>query len=480
MTTNNDCLLTDHYQLTMSAAYYTKKLTDKNATFSLFVRKLPENRNFLVAAGLEQALDYLENLHFEKEHIDWLSKRPEFAHADKTFFTEYLPNFKFSGAVRAVSEGTPIFPNEPILEVTAPIIEAQLVESMLLSTFAGQTMVASKAARIVHAAQKRPVTDFGLRRAHEPHAGLYGARAAYLAGCAATSNDLAGFLWGIPVTGTMAHSYIQTYGDEKKAFADYAEVYPDFMVALIDTYNPIAGAINASELGELLKAVRIDSGDLAKNARNVRRALDKHGLKDTKIVASSDLNEYKIEELVASKYSQNRGPIDLFGVGTELMVSKDAPSLGIVYKLVEFDNKPRIKLSEGKVTYPGRKQIYRIYDGQNSHDILALEDEVLEGTPLLHDVMTDGKRIDTQKSVHKIRDYCLKQQEKLPSHILCLKKTEPYKVRVSPQLEKLTNKLSLDYHVSVFNPTRFRGITHYPCIGGRWRTRTHWDSLYER
>jgi nicotinate phosphoribosyltransferase len=346
LNSNNMALALDHYQITMAGAYFTRNLTDLQATFNLFVRKLPKNRNYLIAAGLEQCLHYLENIQFKVEHIEWLRKKPEFKDVDPLFFEEYLPNFRFTGMVRAIPEGTVVFPNEPILEVTAPIIEAQIVETFLLSKIVGQTTVASKAARVVSVANSRPVIDFGMRRAHDPQAAVFASRACYIGGCEMTSNDLAGYFWDIPVTGTMAHSFIQVYENDYSAFQDYVSVYPSAFTALIDTYDTIYGTISASKFQENLRAVRIDSGNLIENSFSVRSVLDQEGCFGTKIFVTSDLNEYKIKNLL-----DNQAPIDAFGVGTEMIVSRDDPTLSAVYKLVEFDNKPKIKLSQGKIRF---------------------------------------------------------------------------------------------------------------------------------
>lgn len=436
LNSDNMALALDHYQLTMAGAYYTQNLTDLHATFNLFVRKLPKNRNFLIAAGLEQCLHYLENIHFLDDHIEWLRKKPEFEHVKPSFFDEYLPNFRFTGEVRAIPEGTVVFPNEPILEVTAPIIEAQIVETFLLSKIVGQTTIASKASRVVHAANGRPVIDFGMRRAHDPQAAVFASRACYIGGCEKTSNDLAGYLWDIPVTGTMAHSFIQVYDSEYSAFQDYVKVYPTTFTALIDTYDTIYGTLIASKFQENLLSVRIDSGDLLENSFAVRSTLDKERCFSTKIFVSSDLNEYKIKDLM-----EKNAPIDAFGVGTEMIVSRDEPTLSAVYKLVDFNNEPKIKLSQGKITYPGKKSLHRFIYEDQQYDIIGIKGEEFETKDLLQQVMINGKSLISPPILKDVRDYSMKQVSQLHLKYRNISKSTPYKVNISPKLKKLTEKL---------------------------------------
>ncbi len=430
-------LALDHYQLTMAGAYYTHNLTDLKATFNLFIRKMPQKRNFLIAAGLEQCLHYLENIHFIDDHIQWLRKKPEFEHVNPLFFDEYLPNFRFTGTVRAIPEGTVFFPNEPILEVTAPIIEAQIVETFLLSKIVGQTTVASKASRVVHAAKGRPVIDFGMRRSHDPQAAIFASRACYIGGCEKTSNDLAGYFWDIPVSGTMAHSFIQVYDSEYSAFRDYVSVYPSTFTALIDTYDIIYGTLTASKFQEKLRAVRIDSGDLLENAFAVRSTLDKEGCFATKIFVTSDLNEHKIENLM-----DKNAPIDAFGVGTEMIVSRDEPTLSAVYKLVDFNNIPKIKLSQGKITYPGKKSLHRVKQGNEQYDIIGLKGEELNTKDLLEKVMVNGESLIPPPILKDVRDYSMKQVSQLPSLYHNISKSVPYQVKTSRGLDNLTAKLT--------------------------------------
>src|SRR5215469_2318050 len=352
-------LATDLYELTMAAAYLEDNLT-ANATFELFVRFLPPERGFLVAAGLEQALDYLEHVQFGDSEIECLRQQGPFQHIKRGFF-EYLKTFRFTGEVWAVREGTPIFGEEPLLRITAPIIEAQIVETFLLATLTFETMVASKAARMAGAAQGRSVVEFGSRRAHGPEAGVLAARAAYIGGCTGTSNVEAGRRFKIPMFGTQAHSFVMAYANEEDAFRKFQELFPQHSVLLVDTYNTL-GAIDKIIDNHLHPAaIRLDSGDLVGLSLHARARLNRAGLTDTKIFASGDLDEYVITELLA------RGaPIDAFGVGTALATSKDAPALGGVYKLVAIEangtSAYRAKFSDEKITHPGRKQVYRFHD----------------------------------------------------------------------------------------------------------------------
>ena len=382
MSSTDSALATDLYQLTMLHCYHDTGMGD-TAVFEMFVRKLPPTRGFLVAGGLEQALDYLEGLRFTPAELDWL--------ADCGHFTEdfvgYLAQLRFTGDVEALPEGTVFFPEEPILRVTAPLPEAQLVESRLINLIHYQTLIASKAARCVLAAPHKPLVDFGLRRAHGAEAGLLAARATYLAGFSATASVLAGMRFGIPVVGTMAHSLVMAHEREEEAFEHFAHAQPDNVILLIDTYDTENAAAKLGPLAQRLrqqgitiKGVRLDSGDLAEHARQVRRILDRNGLQEVIIFASGDLDEYRLRALIASE-----APIDGFGIGTRLDISVDAPSLDCVYKLQEYAGKPRRKRSEGKATWPGRKQVYRRInsDGIFVADCLGLESESEPGTPLL-------------------------------------------------------------------------------------------------
>ncbi len=433
-------LLVDLYELTMAQAYF-REGKNEPATFDLFVRALPPRRAFLLNAGLESVLDYLEGLRFGPEAIDYLRSLRLF---DEEFL-DYLGRFRFTGDVRALPEGEVFFPPEPVLQVTAPRIEAQIVETFLLNQVNFQVMVASKAARVVLAAAGRPVVDFSPRRDHGVDAALKAARSSYLAGCVGTSNVLAGMLYGIPVYGTMAHSYVMSFDSELEAFRAYARHFPDKCVLLIDTYDTLQGARLAAQVadelrqaGHQLRGVRIDSGDLLELSRQVRRILDEAGHPEVQILASGDLNEDRIAELVASG-----APIDAFGVGTEMGTSYDAPALGGVYKLVEDQSGYRIKRSTGKVTLPGRKQVWRIYrDGVLHEDVIALADEPGPpgAEPLLVDVMVGGVR-SVRETLDEIRQRAARRLRSLPQHLQSLEGGS-FSVRLSPRLEALFHRMA--------------------------------------
>src|SRR6266404_135738 len=368
-------LITDLYELTMAAAYFENGLHHR-AIFELFTRRLSRHRAYLIVAGLEQALDYLSSLRFSDAHIDYLREHPSFKKVSREFF-QYLAEFRFTGDVWAMPEGTAAFGMEPMLRITAPIIEAQIVETFLLSTINFQTMIASKAARIVTAAGSRGVIEFGTRRAHGTEAGLLAARAAYIGGCIGTSNVEAGYLFDIPTFGTLAHSFVMSFEDEDESFRAFLRVFPETATVLVDTYDTIAAVKRlARDFAPSIPAVRLDSGDLCELSKEVRRILDDAGMSGTKIFASGDLNEYKIADLIS------RGAeIDSFGVGTELATSYDAPAISGVYKLAAIEMNGqlsmRIKLSHEKETYPGPKQVWRFSDqaGKYTHDLIALADE---------------------------------------------------------------------------------------------------------
>ncbi len=374
LTDSNLGAATDLYQLTMAAGLHKYGMDDW-ATFELWVRGMPEKRSFFVAAGLEQALHYILNLGFSKESVDYIKGLPVFSNVEGAFF-KYLEGFKFSGDIFAAPEGSVFFGDEPVLRVSAPLIECQVMETYLLSTLGFQSLIASKAARVALAAQGKSVIDFGTRRAHGAQAGVLAARAGYIGGCAGTSNVLAGCELGLPVMGTMAHSWVMAVGDEEEAFKKFDNVFPDDSVLLIDTYDTINGARLAAKINEKLKGVRLDSGDLVKLSKETRAILDNEGLMNAKIVVSGDLNEHKIKHLL-----DEGAPVDVFGVGTEMVVSKDCPSLGCVYKLVEqvVDGQtiPKIKLSRDKSTYPFKKQIYRVVNSKGKFvgDVIGLANE---------------------------------------------------------------------------------------------------------
>jgi len=437
---SRSALLTDLYQLTMLQAYRQHGLED-TAVFEFFIRKLPEQRGFLMAAGLEQALQYLEELHFTAEELQWLEGTGKFSHD----FLDYLKDLRFRGEVYAMAEGTLFFSDEPILRVTAPLPQAQLVESRLINLLHFQTMIASKAARCVLAAPDKQLVDFGFRRAHGAEAGVLAARAAYLAGFAGSATVAAGPLFGIPTYGTMAHSFIQTHDDETTAFAHFAAANPGAVVLLIDTYDTEAAAHKVAALaprlrrrGITVKGVRIDSGDLAAHARRVRRILDQNGLHDVTIFASSSVDEYLIKE-----YSEDRVPIDGYGIGTHLDTSADAPYLDCAYKLQEYAGRPRRKRSEGKATWPGRKQVYRRYgdDGIMLNDVVTVVDETRDGRTLLQQVMHDGLRTHPQPSLTALRQYAAQELASLPAPLRELGREPPYPVLISESLRKLAARL---------------------------------------
>ncbi len=433
-------LATDLYQLTMIAGYDAAGV-EGTATFELFVRTLPPNRTFLVAAGLEQALDYLAGLHFTPDEIAWLRSLQTFNSVPARFFDETLRRLRFTGDVWAMPEGTPFFENEPILRITAPLIEAQLVETTLLAIINFQTLVASKAARVVLAADGRSVMEFGTRRAHGPDAALHAARAAYIVGCSATSNVEAGRRFGIPLAGTMAHAWVTSFSDEVEAFRAYAKVFGDRSVFLIDTYDTVAASRKVVQSGLRPYAVRIDSGDLISLSHEVRAVLDSGGLLDTRILASGDMDEWSIAELLS-----RRAPIDAFGVGTAISTSRDAPALGGVYKLVEIERGgvgiPVMKLSGGKATSPGRKQVWRrVLDGRAVGDIMGLESEAAppDGRPLLVPVMRGGARVAAPETLDAIRQRHHALVHELPVPVLMLRARETYHVGRSHALEMLTD-----------------------------------------
>ncbi|MCB9638276.1 MAG: nicotinate phosphoribosyltransferase [Myxococcales bacterium] len=438
-------LQTDLYQLTMMAAYFREGM-NPTSTFELFVRKLPPNRSYLIFAGLEEALEVLEDLHFSTKEIDYLQSLPSFAHIDKSFF-EALRNFRFEGEIWAAKEGEVVFAGEPLLRVTAPLLEAQLIETMLLSVINMSTMIASKAARVVSAAQGRDVVEFGTRRAHGPEAGLLAARSSYIAGCVGTSNVEAGHRYGIPVVGTCAHSFIMSFAKEEDAFRSYAAAFPEHATLLIDTYDTLQGAHLAAKATPKLRGVRLDSGDLATLSKKVRVILDQEGQPDAKIVASNDLNEEKIAQLL-----KEGAPIDIFGVGTELATSKDAPALGGVYKLVAQEDAPGhvryvLKNSPGKPSYPGAKQLYRFYsdEGHAKHDLITLaEEHPPQGSEaLLSCVMRDGKRTRPAPTLQEIQAYSKSTLARFPQELRELASELHYPVQRSAKIDE-ARQVALD------------------------------------
>lgn len=396
-------LLTDLYQLTMAAGYFAAGKQKEIATFDLFVRRLPPERNYLIAAGLAQAVEYLTQVQFTAEEIAWLRKLPVMNNAPDDFFA-YLETWRFTGDVRAMPEGTVAFAGEPLLTVRAPVIEAQIVETFLLATISFQTTIASKAARLVDLAQGRPVIEFGTRRAHSPSAGLFAARAAYIGGCRGTSNVLAGQRFGVPVYGTSAHSWILAFEDEQEAFRQLQHLLGPHTVQLVDTYDTAEGTRRVAALGLPLAAVRLDSGDPIALSRDVRGILDAAGLTEVKIMITGDLDEAKIAAIVAA-----RAPVDSFGVGTHLATSADAPALAAVYKLVEYERQGRIrypeKRSPGKATIGGAKQVYR----QAHRDLITGVAERADGEPLLVKMIEGGQAIHAPESAAIARERCIQR-----------------------------------------------------------------------
>lgn len=428
-------LFTDLYQLTMAATYFREGM-GKPATFSLFARRLPPVRGFLVAAGVESALDYLAGLHFDAEAIARLRALDRF---DPSFL-DYLAALRFTGEVRAVAEGTVLGADAPLLEVTAPIIQAQLVETAVLNLCHLQTLLASKAARVVLAARGRPVTEFGLRRAQGLDAGMQAARCAVLAGCEATSNVLAGVTGDLPLAGTMSHSFVTAFPDELAAFRAYARRFPDGAVLLIDTYDTLEGArraaVVARELaasGRRLAGVRLDSGDLLRLSRDVRRILDDADCPEVRILASGGLDEHEVDRLLGEG-----APIDGFGVGTRMGVSADAPSLDFVYKLVAYGGRDVLKLSEGKETWVGAKQVFRSLtaEGRIAGDSLVLAEEAAPAgaEPLLDVVMRDGQPLRPHPPLAELREHCRRQLAALPEESRRMVEPASWPVRPSAAL----------------------------------------------
>jgi nicotinate phosphoribosyltransferase len=436
----SSALLTDLYQLTMLQGYHDQGLAEM-AVFELYVRHLPPQRGFLLAAGLEQAVDYLENLRLTSQELDWLASTGRFSPK----FLESLAQLRFTGDVSAIPEGTVFFPNEPILRVVAPLPQAQLVESRLLNLIHLQTLIASKAARVVLTARGKGLIDFGFRRAHGAEAGLLAARAAYLAGMAGTATVAAGMAFGIPIYGTMGHSFIQAHDDELEAFEQFAHAQPQNVIFLIDTYDSEAAAAKVVTLGPRLqeagiaiRGVRLDSGNLANHARRIRLILDAGGLQHVRILASGNLEEQSIQALIESG-----APIDDFAVGTRLVTSTDAPYLDCVYKLQEYAGRARRKRSEGKATWPGRKQVYRRIntDGRMEADVLTLEHDEQMGEALLQPCLRAGKRLEPAPSLADIRQRAALQLASLPEHLQRLEVEPPYPVIIAPTLYALADEV---------------------------------------
>ena len=436
---HRSALLTDLYQLTMLQGYLQQGMTD-TAVFEFFVRKLPPARHFLLAAGLEQVLDYLEQLQFTGEELDWLAASGKFT--DVTL--RYLESFRFSGDVHAMAEGTLFFPNEPILRITAPLPQAQLVESRVINLLHFQTLIASKAARCVLQAPDKLLVDFGFRRAHGSEAGLLAARASFAAGFAGTATVAAGAIFGIPTFGTMAHSFVQAHDDEALAFEHFALANPGAVVLLIDTYDTEAAVEKVIDLAPRLrrrgidvKGGRIDSGDLIQHARQVRTLLDRAGLNNITLFASGSVDEYTLRE-----HAQAGAPIDGYGIGTHLDTSADAPYLDCAYKLQEYAGTPRRKRSEGKATWPGRKQVYRRYaEGRMVADTVTVEGDKQKGEPLLRRVMKNGGRTAPRRGLDSIRAMATQQLATLPPALRDLAETTPYPVIIAPALQELAARV---------------------------------------
>ncbi len=443
--TGEVALLTDLYQLTMAASYLEHGFNEP-ACFSLSVRRLPPRRGYLVAAGTERFFEAVEALRFDAQALEYLESLKLF----KPQFLDYLSRFRFTGAIRAMPEGAIFFAEEPILEVDAPMIEAQMLETLAINQVGVATMIASKAARCYHAAAGRRLIEFGLRRCHGADAGLVAARSSYLAGFNGTANVLAGKRYGIPVYGTMAHSYVMAHDRERDAFADFVRSFPKLSTLLVDTYDTLKGTENAAQVALELKpsgaeliGVRLDSGDLGDLSKRARKTLDARGLGQTSIFASGNLDEYAIAELVRGK-----APIDAFGVGTAMVTSADAPSLDLTYKLVEYKGRPRVKTSRNKLTLPGRKQVFRAWSraGAPYRDLIGLVEESpatvareFKPTPdrvteLLVARMRGGARIEPNPTLAQARELFLEGFAKLDSPLKALERPELYKVRYTAAL----------------------------------------------
>jgi nicotinate phosphoribosyltransferase len=410
------------------------------ATFSLFIRSYPPNRGYFVSAGLQDILDYLENFSFDAGAIDYLASQKLFSED----FLHYLADLRFTGQVWAIPEGRIFFKDEPVVEVTAPIIQAQIVETFIINQIHLQGLIATKAARCVYAAASRPVVDFALRRTHGTDAGMKVARASYLAGFAGTSNVMAGRRYSIPIVGTMAHSFVSSFEREIDAFRAYVASFPSTAILLIDTYDTIEGARNAAEVGremagrgEKLIGVRIDSGDLAAQARVVRKILDDAGLPQVKIIGSGGLDEYHLADMAEAGV-----PFDSYGVGTKMGTSADAPWTDMSYKLVEYKDRPMLKLSTGKASWPGKKQVFRQRDGQGNleRDIIGLRDEKIVGESLLEEAMRDGKTIAPRPSLAESREILAAEFAALPRNTKAIRDPSDYPVDLSPKLKTLRDE----------------------------------------
>ncbi len=426
-------LLTDEYELAMSDSYLAQGLGSARAAFELSVRRLPPERGYLIAAGLERAVEYLTDFRFDEGELAYLERR----RICSAQLIEHLAALRFGGSLDAIDEGTAVYGGEPLLRVEGDLISCQIAETYLLNQITYSTMVATKAARIVDAAAGRPVIDFGFRRAHGTDAGLLAARSGYIGGITATATVAAGRIWDIPTSGTMAHSYVLAFPTEVEAFSAFLHDHPDRSTLVIDTYDAVGGArsaVAAAALSGIVpQAVRIDSGDLIELSAEVRAVLDDAGLAQTRIVVSGDLDEYRIDALVAAG-----APIDGFGVGTSMVTSSDAPSLGGVYKLVELEGRPVMKTSQGKPTLPGRHQVFRQADG----DVIALADETLGGEPLLRPVLRGGTPVSALPTLDAIRDRARAEVEALPLAVRALREPATLAPRISQRLERLEETIA--------------------------------------
>ena len=432
--------VTDLYQLTMMAGYAAAGIDQSRATFELFVRKLPPHRSYLIFAGLEQAIGTLLDLRFSREQVEVLRGWPVFEGIDPLWFDSLL-DFRFTGDVWAIPEGSVVFAGEPLVRVSAPLAQAQLVETILLSTLGYPTLVASKAARIVEAAQGRGVVDFGARRGHGPQSGFLNARASYIAGFSGTSHVEAALRLGIPAVGTMAHAWVQAFDDEKTAFETFARLFPRATTLLVDTYDTDQGVRLAAGIEPPIQAIRIDSGDLVAASKSARAILDSLGRPGVKILASNDLDEWKIAGLLEAG-----APIDAFGVGTELITSRDAPAISMVYKLVELDGEGKIKRSAGKKTYPMAKQVYRLRDGwcRFALDRVTKSDERAGGEALLIPIVVGGRLADPLPSLDQIRLHCQAHREALPDSLRGVDAEPSYRLEYSEALEAEAVRLGLN------------------------------------
>jgi nicotinate phosphoribosyltransferase len=436
----HELLVTDLYEVSMTEAYLAAGMAD-TAIFELFVRKLPPHRNFLIAAGLEQAIDFLLHARCDEKGIQWLRDKGGFS----SRLCDFLAQFRFTGDVDALPEGMPFFPDEPIIRVTAPIAQAQIVETRLINLLHYQTLVASKAARMVLAAPGKRLVDFGLRRAHRAEAGLLAARASYIAGFAGTATVPAGQAFGIPVSGTMAHSFVQAHDREEDAFIAFSRTFPDRTVFLLDTYDTLAAARKVATIaphlakdGISIKAVRLDSGDLGALARGVRAILDEAQLRNIEIIASGGIDEYILARLTAE-----RAPIDSYGIGTSLVTSEDAPALDCAYKLKAYAGEPRRKRSTGKAFWPGATQVFRRFggNGELAGDDIVAASEMREGTPLLQPVLRKGELVSLLPTLAEVRAYAADQLARLPSDLRSIESTASLVPSVSPRLRSLAEEV---------------------------------------